>query len=346
MCRAIIVGLAGLALSGLPALAARPSAGTFVASQACAAYDRAEDKRNTGKIKLQIGTNYPVVATTPPPSTYVQVHLAGARHPLRWVPSYRGTLTPSVAPEPPPIVVSSAPSPHPTATDQAYRLSILWNPAYCNRHRDRAECQRPALQHHPADRFVLGGLRPQPATNVYCAVPADVQQRDAAQGWHALPEPPLRASTRAELERVLPGVASHLHRHLWIKHGTCYGGDADTYFNTAIALVIQLNGSSFRKFFADQSGKRVDGGDILHAFTAAFGIGTGDAIRITCEDEHIIAIEIQLRGAISPDSQLVTALDRGARLGINCPRGLIDDVGHANPSGRSRETDRGRHGRN
>ena len=40
----------------------------------------------------------------------------------------------------------------------------------------------------------------------------------------------------------MPAVLSGLERHEWIKHGTCFGGEANAYFNAA-GLAEQVNAS-------------------------------------------------------------------------------------------------------
>jgi len=52
----------------------------------------------------------------------------------------------------------------------------------------------------------------------------------------------------------MPGFASNLHKHEWIKHGTCYGTDANTYYENAIALLHQVNDSKVGTFFSKHMG--------------------------------------------------------------------------------------------
>ena len=60
----------------------------------------------------------------------------------------------------------------------------------------------------------------------------------------------------------MPGVLSGLERHEWIKHGTCFGGEANAYFNRAAGLAEQVNASPVRALFASRIGQGVTSAEI------------------------------------------------------------------------------------
>ena len=55
----------------------------------------------------------------------------------------------------------------------------------------------------------------------------------------------------------MPGTRSALHRHEWLKHGTCYGDTAEEYFADALQLMAELNASPVRALLAARIGGRV-----------------------------------------------------------------------------------------
>lgn len=94
-----------------------------------------------------------------------------------------------------------------------YLLSLSWSPVYCAAADERAEAE----QCGPGRRygFVVHGLWPQ-----------------YEKGW-----PQFCARTgrlaAATVERMLPIMPSRdLIAHQWRKHGSCQGGDAETYFTS------------------------------------------------------------------------------------------------------------------
>ncbi len=80
-------------------------------------------------------------------------------------------------------------------------------------------------------------LWPQPKNNIYCDVSSTVYYLDKHKQWHSLPDLGLNEGIKKDLQKVMPGFSSNLHKHEWIKHGTCYGTDANTYYEDAMDLV-------------------------------------------------------------------------------------------------------------
>ena len=86
------------------------------------------------------------------------------------------------------------------------------------------------------------------------------------------------------LAKVMPGFASELHKHEWIKHGTCYGTDANTYYEDAISLVNQVNQSAFGKIFSQNIGKNITLKQIRMLADKEFGRGAGNRVELRCKN--------------------------------------------------------------
>ena len=65
-----------------------------------------------------------------------------------------------------------------------YVLAISWEPAFCEDHEGKSECQRETEQTFDATHFSLHGLWPQPKGNFYChgATAPAKRQTDAIIG--------------------------------------------------------------------------------------------------------------------------------------------------------------------
>ena len=174
-----------------------------------------------------------------------------------------------------------------------------------------------------ATHFILHGLWPEPNGKFYCnGVSSQDKNKDKnPKDWRLLPSPPgISDSTRAALEKAMPGTASDLQRHEWIKHGTCFGANnADTYFRIAMALQSQVNASMMQKFMAANIDKKVSAADIGNAFEQTFGPGSSSALRVDClqdTDSHrnlVVEVQIKLKGALTEATELGSVLDKAAQ---------------------------------
>ena len=74
---------------------------------------------------------------------------------------------------------------------------------------------------------------------------------------------------------AMPGTASFLERHEWIKHGTCHrgAGGADEYYDDTLLLVDAINGSPVAALLAERVGGELETAELRQAFDAAFGAG-------------------------------------------------------------------------
>ena len=207
-------------------------------------------------------------------------------------------------------------------------LALSWHNAFCETHRYKKECKRTLLQLLKAapgdDRFVLHGLWPQPRHKVYCGVPRQQIRLDKQKRWQQLPPLDLSEETRERLQRLMPGYSGYLHRHEWIKHGTCYGTDAEHYFATAAALTEAVNRSEIGAFFHQNRGKRVDLKRIRMLFDKTFGRGTGYKVSMQCKQGMITELWLHIGGS---GEDLAALLKQGKAARSRCRSGRIDKAG-------------------
>jgi ribonuclease T2 len=211
-------------------------------------------------------------------------------------------------------------------------LALSWQPAFCETKPETRECQVLNRGDAPdaARRLSLHGLWPQPRDRAYCGVSAKDIKRDKAGDWKRLPAPPLSAKTRARLDAAMPGVASQLDRHEWIKHGTCYNakGGAEEYIQDALALTERVNGSMVGTFLAESLGRTVSTDAIRARFDDAFGSGAGKRVQVTCVKDGgrtlISEIKLSLRGEITPSTDIGTLLRSASPRKSTCKGGILD----------------------
>lgn len=267
-------------------------------------------------VTLMPGATYRVLGRNAPDGAFVQLQVPHADPPQRWIPLACGQLRVTDTPSPDGPAV---PFPH-------YVLAISWQPAVCHNQRRKPECRTQTPDRFDASHFTLHGLWP--AGLAYCNVTSDLKQRDQNQQWAALPEPLLTEATWQALQRVMPGTQSHLHRHQWIKHGTCDGRGSEAYFATSIALLDQVNGSSFREFFVQRIGQHVTRDAVRAAFAQAFGPAARNKLVLTCNKGLIEELRITLRAPIPPGASLPSLFDAAHTVSATgCAQGRIDAVG-------------------
>ncbi len=323
-----LVFVCGFAIAGW---AIADELGDFQATKTCAAVKSIRTGSNPGKIRVKAGKTYPSITLNKEGGDYVQIKIVGANPPQRWVSLDCGSLTGSSIPTPTP--------PGSSETSRDNLLVLSWQPAFCDIHeRDRkSECDSETAGRFDASHFSLHGLWPQPKGNYYChGVSAKDKSNDADSAtWNLLPSPPgLTAATRASLEEAMPGTASGLHRHEWIKHGTCFGANnADAYFRIALALQRQVNDSQLQKFMASHIDKGISSADLARAFEQTFGPGSSAAMKVDCQYDAdsrrnlLVEIQFKLKGELTEDTPLGKVLDTSHPETGSCKNAIVDPVG-------------------
>jgi len=206
-------------------------------------------------------------------------------------------------------------------------LTLSWHNAFCETHRYKKECKSGLFSKnnkYSDSHFVLHGLWPQPRNNQYCNVDKQLVGMDKHKQWRDLPCLALDDSTEDALEKLMPGYASGLHKHEWIKHGTCYGTDVNTYYTDAIKLVNQVNQSNIGKFFTHNIGKKVTLKQVRLLFDKEFGMGAGKRVEFKCKKGLITEVWLHLG---SGSNELRELLSSGKVTRSRCHKGIIDRVG-------------------
>ena len=210
-------------------------------------------------------------------------------------------------------------------------LAISWQPAFCETRPNRPECESQTEGRFDAGHFALHGLWPQPRSRDYCGVDAGTVQADESGDWADLPEPELSAELRRELDRVMPGTQSALDRHEWIKHGTCYLGDAERFFQDSVDMLEAINASEVRDLFGASIGKELTQAAVRAAFDAAFGKGAGDRVRLACVEDGrrrlIGELTIGLTGEIDGPQSFADRIMDARPTNGGCDGGIVDPVG-------------------
>ncbi|RST84466.1 ribonuclease [Aquibium carbonis] len=326
--------LAILALAA-PAAAEVRLDGFFVAQDECAATQSIRTGANPGGIVTEIGRAYDMLAANKETPSHYLIRVPGAAPDRRWVGVGCGVHA----------LVSGQPSVPVPATGGGhgggmqtgrvdYVLAASWQPGFCETRPNKVECETQTGDRFDASHFSLHGLWPQPRSNVYCQVAPEIAAADKAGRWEDLPEVALPQEVRAELDTVMPGTASHLDRHEWIKHGTCYGDTMEEYYADSLAVMRDLNASAVRDLFAENIGATLTSGQIREAFDEAFGPGAGSRVRVACVTDPsngrrlIGELTIGLSGEIDGEKSLAELIFAAAPTSdAGCPRGIVDAAG-------------------
>ncbi|MGX5801005.1 ribonuclease T2 family protein [Bradyrhizobium sp. Arg314] len=323
-----------LALAGAGAAHADVKmSGTFVADSACPATQAIKNGKNPGNISTAAGQSYQLLAGNKDEPTHYLIQVPGADPERRWVKISCGHVAGGSAATTPAPSGQTKPSQSASGKPE-YVFALSWQPAFCETKASKPECKAQSPSEFDASHFTLHGLWPQPNGNFYCQVSAGDKANDNPAHWGDLPPVDLDANTRAELDQVMPGTASKLERHEWIKHGTCYGKSQQEYFSDALNLMRAVNASAVRDLFNKNIGKQLTSDEIRGAFNTAFGAGAGDRVRVSClvdpsSGRRLIGeITLGLSGPIGPDSKLADLLMASAPTGkAGCPKGTVDAIG-------------------
>ena len=287
----------------------------------CPAYNNMKHSQNSHGVHLDTGRKYTVLQHH---KGQVLVLVKGEQPAQRWVDE--SCFPARREPE-----ISEHTKKYEYAEKPKYLLLALsWHNAFCETHRSRKECQRSlssfGQKRSKEDGFVLHGLWPQPHSRVYCKVPKTLVFLDKHHRWNRLPEPDIESELRRALSGVMPGVSSNLHQHQWVKHGSCYGTDAQRYFEDAVHLTEQVNASKVSRFFVQNTGKRVTLQQVRFLFDSAFGKGAGRRVELRCRQGLVTELWLHLGKADETDLSVMLRNGKAAR--SQCQSGIIDRAGY------------------
>jgi len=317
-----------IAASTQLSLADVPLKGSFLANKECPAFQSFRKGTNPDGAQVESGHSYQLLAKNAPVATHYRVRIENASPPERWVSADCGLLREENAGS----QGSGSPAGTSTENQTQFVLSLGWEPGFCESHNTKPECASERSDEFDATHFTLHGLWPQPRKREYCDVPLELIQADRRGNWQALPIVNLSKETQEHLALVMPGTRSLLDRHEWIRHGTCYGGDVETYFRQALSLVDAINGSAVQSLFAGNIGKELSIGAIKDAFDSAFGAGAGDRVRLACKRDGsrqlITEITIGLGAQPGGATSLGDLIKASSPTDPGCPGGIVDAVGY------------------
>ncbi|WP_296809109.1 ribonuclease T2 [Thiocapsa sp.] len=300
----------------------------LIAEQPCPATVSTKRPDNPSSILLVPGQEYSVVGTNRADPSHYRLRFEDANPKERWVEIRCGRLAEAPATTPGPDAPQSPSlSSRVGSMESQLVLAASWQPAFCEVRGTRPECRDQTPERTDARHFSLHGLWPQPIGNSYCGVAERERNLSKSGRWRLLPALDLGAATRARLGTVMPGTLSDLQRHQWIKHGTCYGTDADTYFRHSMLLLEQLNTSGVRELFEENIGKRLSATRVRAAFDDAFGKGAGERVRLSCSEGLIEELRIGLAGVVDDTAELGGLILAAPKRSPDCRGGWVDQVG-------------------
>jgi len=304
------------------------------AVQSCEAFNNMKHSTNTNGIKLDIGKEYRILQEN---KGQLLILVEGERVAQRWVDEVcfsdkkeekkpveekrRATLSS--------ILVSldkkkSATKPLSKSSSKQNLLAISWQNAFCQTHQYKKECKNMSAKDFGAFNFVLHGLWPQPRNNQYCNVDKKQVGMDKNKQWHRLNRLDLTSDVRSNLAKLMPGYAGNLHKHEWIKHGTCYGTNASDYYRDAMTLLTQVNDSKVQQFFKQNIGKTIRLEEVRKVFDKAFGNGAGKHVTMNCRRGLVTELWLHLG---NEGKNLAELFKKGETPRKSCYKGRIDAVG-------------------
>ena len=260
-------------------LASVPATGEFTSTKTCQAYQSIRRKTNPGGIRIEVGKSYPIMElNVSPGTTWYRLRIKNASPAERWVYFECGNVKATGQGD----TASSPEREH--SEDQcqtaglgnSYVFALSWQPAYCERHKNKPECGVTDPQSYQANNFTLHGLWPNKES---CGINYGFcgKYKSGQRPFCRYDPVPMQNATREALARVMPGSShdSCLQRHEWYKHGTCQvEWDADVYYDTAIRLLKDFNESGISAFMTNNIGKTVTTRSFFEAVDTAFGEGS------------------------------------------------------------------------
>jgi ribonuclease T2 len=296
--------------------------GYLIAGQACPALQSIRKGTNPGEVTLTPQRAYTVIGKNKPAASHYLLRIEEASPSERWVAVGCGRLLTDCRERAPADGGGDE-----GGVSRDYLLAVSWQPAFCQTHQGKRECETQHGGRFDADHFSLHGLWPQPRGNTYCQVSNLNRRLDDRGLWEQLPALGLAEETLDALLVVMPGVASHLHRHEWYKHGTCYSDSPEEYYQESLSLMAQLNDSPVRGLFASQVGRRLSAAAIREAFDVAFGEGAGERVEVGCDDGMLSELWINMRGEVERDTSLGALIRAAEPVAAGCDGGRVDPVG-------------------
>ena len=296
----------------------------------CPAYNDMKHKSNTNRVQLKVGDSYRILQKN---KGQILTLIEGERIAQRWVDEAcfsdekkkeevkEAKKTSSFAER---LANNNKAPSKSSATSKQNLLALSWQNAFCQTHQYKKECKVMNSKSFGAFEFVLHGLWPQPRNNQYCKVSKKQIGMDKNKQWYRLDKLDLNSTTRSELSKYMPGYSSSLHRHEWVKHGTCYGTSENDYYADAIHLLKQVNESKVQRYFKQNIGKRVTLKEVRKLFNKEFGNGAGKHVIMKCKGGFVTELWLHIGNGSEDLNELFKS---GETPRGRCQKGLVDAVG-------------------
>jgi ribonuclease T2 len=308
------------------------------ATKTCEAFNNMKHTSNSNDVSLKVGTEYRILQEN---KGQILILVEGERVAQRWVDEgcFSDMKTQESKTEPKKVeekkglslssLLKSIQGRGTTqqmhkSTSKQNLLAISWQNAFCQTHQYKRECKNMSSKDFGAFEFVLHGLWPQPRNNQYCNVDKKQVGMDKNKQWHRLNKLDLTSEVRSNLAKLMPGYGSNLHKHEWIKHGTCYGTNASDYYADAMNLLTQVNSSKVGQFFKQNIGKTIRLEEVRKVFDKEFGLGAGKHVTMNCKRGLVTELWLHLGNKGNTLSELFKTGERPSR---TCHKGRIDAVG-------------------
>jgi len=296
------------------------------ATQVCQAYNDMKHRNNSNSIKLKVGESYRILQTN---KGQILTLIEGERIAQRWVDEScfgekkkeEVKKTFSFAER---LAKNNKAPVKSSSTSKQNLLALSWQNAFCQTHQYKKECKSMNSKSFGAFEFVLHGLWPQPRNNQYCKVNKKQIGMDKNKQWNRLDKLDLNSTTRSELSKYMPGYSSNLHKHEWVKHGTCYGTSANNYYADAISLLKQVNSSKVQQYFKQNIGKVVKLKEIRKLFDKEFGVGAGKHVTMKCKGGLVTELWLHTGNG---SENLQELFKSGEIPRSRCQKGRVDAVG-------------------
>jgi len=288
------------------------------ATKVCDAYNNMKHSTNTNGIKLKVGAKYRVLEHK---KGQILTLIKGERIAQRWVDEScfeSNSLGNTV------MKALHRPKSGSKKSSKQNLLAISWQNAFCQTHQYKKECKSMKRGDFASSHFVLHGLWPQPRNNQYCNIDKKQIGMDKNKQWNRLNRLDLTPKVREDLKKYMTGYSSNLHLHEWVKHGSCYGMDANKYYKDAINLLTQVNNSKVRTYFVKHIGQTIKLKDIRKIFDSEFGNGAGEHVTMNCNRGLITELWLHIG---SQSDKLEELLSKGETPKSRCFKGRVDEVG-------------------
>lgn len=306
--------------------------GTIVARQQCQAYVSKNKRTNPGKVKLELNKSYQIFeANRSSNANWYRIRVTTVSPSARWVSKTCGDVTIGTVD---PVIPGGDDLCRTAGHEDSYKLALSWQPAFCETHQAKPECQLDNPKLYQASNFVLHGLWPnKKACGTHYGYCGEVRNKPG--DFCDYPVLNLFTHVRTELQQIMPSASagSCLQRHEWHKHGTCQvKWSIDEYFEHAIDLTRQFNESGVGYFMSRNIGKQVSEEDFYKRVDCALGANAHKRLNLKCKNGKLVDVYISLPLDSSINQDLSVLMSRATEdFSSNCGGNFrIDPIGLGN----------------